>query len=181
MPAASLVTFPDAGRCPDLGISPGDSVVVATLAGDADKSRRACPRTEAGGLRATFLRVIALCWPSQRATDRIRRNANTVVILIIEEIAIGGDFQTVDERRRQLLSSSFTGSLWTAWQQWLASNVQALAVIGGVLVDGNVFPRRRCPSRNGAEVDHLAAYPRLALCEKHRVAVARSLHVDPFL
>jgi hypothetical protein len=59
MPAASLVTFPDAGRCPDLGISPGDSVVVVTLAGVADKSRRACPPTEAGGLRATFLLVTA--------------------------------------------------------------------------------------------------------------------------
>jgi hypothetical protein len=33
MPAASLVTFPDAGRCPDLGISPGDSVVAVTVAG----------------------------------------------------------------------------------------------------------------------------------------------------
>jgi hypothetical protein len=33
-----LVTFPDAGRCPDLGISPGDSVVAVTVAGVADKS-----------------------------------------------------------------------------------------------------------------------------------------------
>jgi len=59
MPAASLVTFPDAGRCPDLGISPGDSVVAVTVAGVADKSRRACPPAEARGLRATFLLVMS--------------------------------------------------------------------------------------------------------------------------
>ena len=59
MPAASLVAFPDAGRCPDLGISPGDSVVAVTVAGVADKSRRACPPAEARGLlpfRPHFMR-----------------------------------------------------------------------------------------------------------------------------
>ncbi len=59
MPATSLVTFPDAGRCLDLGISPGDSVVVVTVAGVADKFRRACRPAEPGGLRATFLLVKA--------------------------------------------------------------------------------------------------------------------------
>src|ERR1700737_443084 len=59
MPAASLVTFPDAGRCPDLGISPGDSVVAVPVAGVADKSRRACPPAEARGLRATSLLVMS--------------------------------------------------------------------------------------------------------------------------
>jgi hypothetical protein len=39
MPAASLVTFPDAGRCGDLGISPGDSVVASTVTAVADKRR----------------------------------------------------------------------------------------------------------------------------------------------
>jgi hypothetical protein len=57
MPAASLVTVPDAGRCPDLGISAADSVVAGTGTGVADKSRRACPPAEASGLRATFLLV----------------------------------------------------------------------------------------------------------------------------
>jgi hypothetical protein len=59
MPAASLVTFPDAGRCRDLGISPGDSVVASTVADVADKLRRACPRPEGRGLRATFSLVTA--------------------------------------------------------------------------------------------------------------------------
>ena len=54
MPAASLVTFPDAGRCPDLGISPGDSVVTVTVADVADKSRCACPRPKGRRLRTTF-------------------------------------------------------------------------------------------------------------------------------
>src|SRR5271163_217905 len=49
MPAASLVTFPDAGRCRDLGISPGDSVVLARVADGTDTSRRACPRPKAPG------------------------------------------------------------------------------------------------------------------------------------
>jgi hypothetical protein len=57
MPAASLVTFPDAGRCRDLGISPGDSVVAHTVTAGADNSRRACPRPEGRGLRATFSMV----------------------------------------------------------------------------------------------------------------------------
>src|SRR5258705_9758949 len=56
MPAASLVTFPDAGRCRDLGISPGDSVVANTVTDVADKSRRACPRPKSKrrDVRATF-------------------------------------------------------------------------------------------------------------------------------
>src|SRR4029450_12942976 len=58
MPAASLVTFPDAGRCPDLGISPGDSVVGHTVTAVTDKSRRACPRPKGRGLHATFSMVI---------------------------------------------------------------------------------------------------------------------------
>jgi hypothetical protein len=53
--AASPITFPDAGRCPDLGISPGDSVVVTTVADHADTSLMRLPRPEGRGLRATFL------------------------------------------------------------------------------------------------------------------------------
>src|SRR5580692_3770874 len=49
MPAASLVTFPDAGRCRDLGISPGDSVVANTVTAVADK-RRAPPGDKRDGL-----------------------------------------------------------------------------------------------------------------------------------
>ena len=81
MPAASLVAVPDAGRCPDLVISAGDSVVAVTVAGVADKSRRACPPAEARGLRATFLLVIAFnSTPVALAMRAIGRKIEGVVV-----------------------------------------------------------------------------------------------------
>ena len=73
MPAALLVTFPDAGRRPDLGISPGDSVVAMTVAVPADISPRRLPRSEGHDLRATFLPVIRSVFrgrPQRRAASK---------------------------------------------------------------------------------------------------------------